>query len=203
MTFLMVSSKKVFKSYDSISALCLSAIILIFYKPYTLYESGFILSYLATLGIILFNKEFSKAFYVLPNYINSFLSITLAAQAFIYPYMILKFNKFSMNFLLGGFLLTPIISIMLPFGFLTIIFSFNMKLLSALCMPINLLFLVLNGILIFLNKIALESIFVHSVYGIIYLIMFMCMYMSYRGFKKFNIIFYSMFPLIILFSFYL
>ena len=114
MTFLMVASKKNFKTYDSVSALCLAAIVLIFYKPYTLYESGFILSFLATLGIILFHKSFSKAFYIFPSYISSSLSITLAAQGFIYPYMVLKFNTFSMNFLFGGFLLTPIISLMLP-----------------------------------------------------------------------------------------
>lgn len=203
MIFLMMSSKKLFKSYDSVSALCLSAIVLIFYKPYNLYESGFILSYLATLGIILFNKFFSKVFYILPNYINKFLSITLAAQVFIYPYMVLKFNSFSMNFLLGGFLLTPVISIMLPFGFLTMIFLFIIKTISFLYIPINILFLVLNGILIFLNKIALDNVFIHSGYALFYIMMFMCIYMAYNGFKKFNIIFYSMIPLIILFSFYL
>ena len=85
MTFLMVCSKRFSKTYDSISALCLALIILVFYKPYYLYESGFILSFLATLGIILFHKSFTKAFYILPNYINSFLSLTLAAQALIYP----------------------------------------------------------------------------------------------------------------------
>lgn len=202
MTFLMVSSKKFSKAYDSISALCLALIILIFYKPYYLYESGFILSFLATLGIILFHKSFIKAFYILPNYINSFLSITLAAQALIYPYMVFKFNTFSMNFLLGGFLLTPTISIMLPFGFLTIIFLFSIKILKLLCIPINILFLVINGILIFLNKVALESISIHNFYGIIYLTMFLSMYMSYKGFKRFNIIFYSMYPFIILFFIY-
>ncbi len=203
MIFLMISSKKFFKNYDSISALCLSAIILLFYKPYTLYDSGFILSYLATLGIILFNKPFNKAFYVLPNYINKFLSLTLAAQVFIYPYMVLKFNSFSMNFLMGGFLLTPIISLMLPLGFLTIIFLFTIKTISFLYIPINALFLVLNGILIFLNKIALGSVFIHSAYALFYIIMFMSIYMAYQGFKKFNIVFYSMIPVIILFSFYL
>lgn len=203
MTFLMISSKSFFKSYDSISALCLSAIILIFYKPYVLYESGFILSYLATLGIILFNKLLSRGFYMLPNYINKFLSLTLAAQVFIYPYMVLKFNSFSMNFLLGGFLLTPIISIMLPFGFLTIISWFTIKTISVLYIPINILFLVLNGILIFLNKVSLDSVFIHSSYAVFYIMMFISIYMSYKGFKKFNIVFYSMIPLVILFSFYL
>ena len=202
MTFLMVCSKRFSKTYDSISALCLALIILVFYKPYYLYESGFILSFLATLGIILFHKSFTKAFYILPNYINSFLSLTLAAQALIYPYMVLKFNTFSMNFLLGGLLLTPIISIMLPFGFLTIIFLFSIELLKILCIPINILFLVLNGILIFLNKIALDIVVIHNIYGIIYITMFLSMYMSYKGFKRFNIIFYSMYPIIILFFIY-
>lgn len=203
MTFLMMSSKRIFKSYDSMSALCLAAIILIFYKPYILYESGFALSYLATIGIILFNKVFSKGFYMLPNYINKFLSLTLAAQVFIYPYMVLKFNSFSMNFLLGGFLLTPIISIMLPFGFLTIICWFTIKTISILYIPINFLFLVLNGVLIFLDKIALESVFIHNGYAVFYIIMFTAICMSYKGFKKFNIVFYLTIPLVILFSFYL
>lgn len=203
MIFLMILSKKISRNYDSISALCLSAIILIIYKPYILYESGFILSYLATIGIVLFAKIFSKAFYILPNYINKFLSLTLAAQVFIYPYMVLKFNSFSMNFLLAGFLLAPIISIMLPLGFLTIISWLTIKSMSFLYIPINILFVVLNGILIFLSKVSLESVYIHSAYAVFYMMMFICIYMSYSGFKKFNIVFYSMIPLVILFSFYL
>lgn len=203
MTLLMITSKSTFKNYDSLSALCLAGIILIFYKPYILYESGFILSFLATLGIILFSKMFNKAFYMLPNYINSFLSLTLSAQVFIYPYMILKFNKFSMNFILGGFLLTPIISIMLPISFLTIILLFTIKTISFLYIPLNILFLVLNGILIFLNKISLENVFIHSIYGVFYIIIFISMYMAYKGFERFKIVVYSMFPVVVLFFFYL
>lgn len=203
MTFLMVTSKNIFKSYDSLSALCLACIILIFYKPYMLYESGFVLSFLATLGIILFNKIFNKAFYMFPNYINNFLSLTLSAQVFIYPYMILKFNKFSMNFLLGGFLLTPIISFILPIGFLTIILLLTIKTVGLLYIPLNILFLVLNGILIFLNRVSLENIFIHEFFGVFYIIIFVSMYMSYKGFKRFDIIIYSMIPVIVLFTFYL
>ena len=117
--------------------------------------------------------------------------------------MVLKFNSFSMNFLLAGFLLAPIISIMLPLGFLTIISWLTIKSMSFLYIPINILFVVLNGILIFLSKVSLESVYIHSAYAVFYMMMFICIYMSYSGFKKFNIVFYSMIPLVILFSFYL
>ena len=67
--FVMLSSVEVGhilkRNNSSISALCLSAMILIIYQPYSIFSISFHLSYLATLGIIMFNKKFNNILYKL------------------------------------------------------------------------------------------------------------------------------------------
>lgn len=194
-------SKKVFKTYDAISALSLSAIILLFNKPYNLYDIGFALSYLATLGILLFNTIFSKAFYKFPKYLNTYLSVTLAAQAFIYPFMVLRLNNFSMNFLISGALVTPIISLMLPLGFLSIIFIWSIKIITILVFPMKILIMSINGIIVTLSNFILPNVYISNIYAVGYLIMVLSLYMSYKGYEKFRYIFYMVIPTILVCTF--
>ena len=48
------------RNNSSISALCLSAMILLIYEPFSIFSISFDLTYLATLGIIMFNKKFNN-----------------------------------------------------------------------------------------------------------------------------------------------
>ena len=62
--FLMLSSVEVGhilkKNNSSISALCFSAMILIIYQPYSIFSISLHLTYLATMGIVMFNKKFNS-----------------------------------------------------------------------------------------------------------------------------------------------
>lgn len=201
MITLLQGSKVFFKTYDSISALSLSAIALILYKPYNLWEIGFALSYLATLGIILFNKLFIKFFYKLPKWLNVTLSLSLSAQVLTYPYMVIMFNKFSLNFIIAGVIITPIISIMLPLALLAFL-TMNIEfLLNLITIPLKILIMVINGQLLFLENITIPIIHTPYMYSIAYIIMLLSFYMSYKGFNKFRGIFYSMIPILIIYSF--
>ena len=57
MIVIMNIGKVVKRNYNPLAAISLSGIILLLMKPYYIYNLGFILSFLATLGIILFNKR--------------------------------------------------------------------------------------------------------------------------------------------------
>ena len=48
------------RNYNPLAALSLAGIVLLLMKPYYIYNLGFVLSFLATLGIILFNKNLNK-----------------------------------------------------------------------------------------------------------------------------------------------
>lgn len=112
-----VEGAKLFKrNNNSLSALSLSALILLIYKPYSIMEISFHLSYLATLGIILLNRNINYKLYKLPDVLRNNLSVTLSAQAFTFPYMMIVFKDFSFNFILGNLMLIPFVNILVILG---------------------------------------------------------------------------------------
>ncbi len=118
--FLMLSTLELSyllkRSNNSISALSISGIILLLMRPYAVFEVSFHLSYLATLGIILCNKKLNYKFYKLPKILRNTLSISLSAQIFTFPYLILVFKDFSINFILGNLFLMPFINLIVICG---------------------------------------------------------------------------------------
>ncbi|AOR22967.2 ComEC/Rec2 family competence protein [Clostridium taeniosporum] len=118
--FLMLStlelSHLVKRNNNSLSALSVSGIILLLIRPYAVFEVSFQLSYLATLGIILYNKKFNYRFYKLPSILRNTLSISLSAQIFTFPYLVLVFKDVSINFVLGNLFLLPLINLMVICG---------------------------------------------------------------------------------------
>ncbi len=181
-------SFKVKKNYNSIAALSLSAILILLVKPYYLLDIGFDLSYLATLGILLFNKVFQRVFYFLPKYINTSLSMSLAAQVFIYPFMIFVFKSFTMNFALGSFVLTPLIYLLLPLGIVSLImFLFNVSILWFYSL-LTIAFKMFNFLVEYLEYYSLDIFYCEEVYAVIYiiiLIIFISIYKAYLNRKFF------------------
>ncbi|NFN49232.1 ComEC/Rec2 family competence protein, partial [Clostridium botulinum] len=118
--FLMLSTLELSyllkRNNNSISALSMSGIILLLIRPYAVFEVSFHLSYLATLGIILCNKKLNYKFYKLPKILRNTLSISLSAQIFTFPYLILVFKDFSTNFILGNLFLMPFINLIVICG---------------------------------------------------------------------------------------
>lgn len=118
--FLMLSTLELSyllkRNNNSISALSISGIILLLMRPYAVFENSFHLSYLATLGIILYNKKLNYKFYKLPKVLRNTLSISLSAQIFTFPYLILVFKDFSVNFIVGNLFLMPFINLIVICG---------------------------------------------------------------------------------------
>ncbi|NFO04315.1 ComEC/Rec2 family competence protein [Clostridium botulinum] len=118
--FLMLSTLELSyllkRNNNSISALSMSGIILLLMRPYAVFEVSFHLSYLATLGIILCNKKLNYKLYKLPKILRNTLSISLSAQIFTFPYLILVFKDFSINFVLGNLFLMPFINLIVICG---------------------------------------------------------------------------------------
>ncbi|WP_138204730.1 ComEC/Rec2 family competence protein [Haloimpatiens lingqiaonensis] len=125
-------SKKLYEKYDALSALALAAIILLFIRPYYILDVGFNLSFLATLGILLYSKKISRYLYKLPEFLNESISISLSAQIFTLPYIAFTMNDVSTSFLLGNIFLIPIYSIAIVLGNLGIIFICFKKLFSGI-----------------------------------------------------------------------
>lgn len=140
MILILKLSKSVYKNYDSLSALSLAAIILLLIKPYYPMDIGFMLSFLATLGIILYNKKIKRILYRLPTKINESFSITLSAQVFSMPYAMCTIKNISMFFIPGNLILIPLYSLVIligNIGLLTYKINFLFKIITSLLYSIT------------------------------------------------------------------
>lgn len=122
MILVLKLSKKLYKNYDKYSALAFSALIISVIKPYSFLEAGFVLSFLSTLGIMIYYNKFIRFLYRLPVNINEAVSITLSSQVFAAPYSIMIFNSFGSGFLIGNILLLPIYTVIVVLGNISLVF---------------------------------------------------------------------------------
>lgn len=133
---LLVVSKEIKKNYYSIVALSISALYSVILEVYIVFDVSFMLSYLAVLGIILFNKSLNNKLYKLPKYIRETIALSISAQVFTIPVLIFYFNEISIFSLLGNLIIVPIVNVIIILGNLLlplinfeILFDFNSYLL--------------------------------------------------------------------------
>ena len=181
-----VEGAKLFKrNNNSLSALSLSALILLIFKPYSIMEISFHLSYLATLGIILLNKNMNYKLYKLPCKLRENLSITLSAQVFTFPYMMIVFKDFSPNFIVGNLLLIPFVNMLVILGNLLIPaykISWLFDFVSYICLCIIKIFdMVMNKI----DMYSMSMFYGNENIAFFYLWVIIGYYFFKKGYKKF------------------
>lgn len=172
------------KRYNSIGGLSLSAIIIFFIAPYSVFTLGFLLSFGATLGIILFNKELNRKLYKLPKYLREGVSISFSAQIFTIPLLIIFFNELSISSIIGNLILIPIINVILVLG-ITLILSIKIQFLFDFFS-----FLILNSIdfldniMYGLKELTPSLMYLNESYGYFYITLLIAFYLYRRGVKK-------------------
>ncbi len=141
MEIMVIGGHIFYRKNDFWNTLSLSILIILLNNPYLVLNSGFVLSYLGTIGIVVFNKTVLK---ILNSFkirnkkwkykinlksaklekIKEILSVTISAQLMILPYMIYSFNIFSPYFIITNLLVCIIISPIIIIGILLISLSF-------------------------------------------------------------------------------
>ncbi|WP_085829250.1 ComEC/Rec2 family competence protein [Clostridium massiliodielmoense] len=184
MILIMKLSKCFYRTYDSLSAISLAAIIILFMKPYYVVDIGFNLSFLATLGIILYNKKIRRLLYKLPDKINESLSITLSAQIFSMPYAMCTLKNISVFFILGNLFLVPLYSIVILLGNLAIAVLKFKVLFRIICSFIYSIMTSIEGGTYLLLKITPNMVQYNYFYGVAMLSIFMSYILLRHGYKK-------------------
>ncbi|BCZ48559.1 competence protein ComEC [Clostridium gelidum] len=187
--FLMLSSVEVGhilkRNNSSISALCFSAMILIIYQPYSIFSISLHLSYLATLGIIMFNNKFNNILYKLHVKLRQSLSLTLSAQIFTVPYLILIFKDFSVNFIIGNLFLVPFVDLIVITGNILALTYVFPKLFDFCCyLNLNII-KVFDWMLNIIDKISLPMFYGNEYVVFFYLFLMLSFYFVRKGYKKF------------------
>jgi competence protein ComEC len=111
----------------SVRAALLAAAIMVAFSPFTLlYDAGFQLSFLATLGIIFIYAPLSGVFNIKQDFleIKSILLLTVSAQLGVTGLILYSFETFSPWSLLANLVILPAIPLLMLGGFAAILLSF-------------------------------------------------------------------------------
>ena len=114
-TFIAVG-KNLSRQSSIYNSLAGSAFVMLCYNPYFLWDVGFQLSYLAVVGIIVFQKSIYSWLYLknkLLNEIWKLMAISLAAQVLTFPICIYYFHQFPNLFLITNIVAVPLSSVIL------------------------------------------------------------------------------------------
>ena len=114
-TFITVG-KNIGRQSSIYNSLAASALVMLCYNPYYLWDVGFQLSYLAVVGIVAFQKPIYNWFYIKNKYLDQvwkLAAISLAAQTLTFPICIYYFHQFPNLFLLTNIIAVPLSSVIL------------------------------------------------------------------------------------------
>jgi len=104
------------------NSLALAALIILIWNPFTLFDVGFQLSFMATLGILYLTPYFQSHFrlskpYKLVTYILGSLAVSAGALVGVYPITAFYFNKISLIALLSNIVVVPQVGVITALGF--------------------------------------------------------------------------------------
>lgn len=167
--FSFIATGTLFNKQNSVyNSMSISALVLLCYDPFLLWDVGFQLSYLAVLGIVTTQKYiyfwfcFENKFY---KEIWKVASVTLSAQVFTLPACIYYFHQFPLLFLISNMVAIPLSTIALwgciaivTFSFIPAVAIFLGKLTWAVIWLLNHFVLLINSFPLFLwDKIMISS----------------------------------------------
>lgn len=150
MAIVVIGAKICYRKENFFTSICISLIIILIQNPFAINDIGLKLSFMGTTGIVIFNKSITNFFIKLKikQKIAEVLSVTFSAQLMIMPITILNFNTISLTFFISNILASPLLGIIIIFGFISIF-------ISSILNPISkILFLILH---IFLELLILVS----------------------------------------------
>ena len=160
MVCILIFSKIIYKKSDIWTNLSLSLLLLLIYNPYSITNTGLLLSFGGTIGIVIYAKSFRVT-----NNIYNAIFITLSVLIVIFPILANSFNKIPIiNIFISSFigiLIAPIVVVLIIFVILILVFQ-NKKILliELLRKIIDYLINIIIKITEFSSKIPLGKIYV-------------------------------------------
>jgi len=144
MAALLLIAQATGRTYAVLRALMLTGICMLLLNPYLLvYDVGFQLSFIATLGLILFAPYIERYVQFMPAFggLRSFLTATLATQLFVAPLLLYQIGELSIVSVIVNVLVLPMVplAMLLTFaagvaGFFSITISLLLAFFAAWCL---------------------------------------------------------------------
>ena len=118
MTLAFLLGKLIWRNVNLINTISISAFILLFLNPFSLFNLGFQLTFSATLTIILFFPRIIKFFPRLPLRISEIFVLSLTAQLGVLPFVASSFNRVTFSSLLLNFAALPLVALIMASGYI-------------------------------------------------------------------------------------
>ena len=198
MIFVLKISSKVYKKYDSLSSLSLSAIILLIIRPFSILDIGFMLSFLCVLGIIVYNKKIRKVLYKLPSTLNESFSLSISSQIFSMPYAVFALKTFSLGFLFSNLLLLPFYTIVVVLGNIGLMCSAIYPLFNLINYGLFTVLIIIEFIQKMLGVLLPEIIYFSYIESLVVFGLYLCYLGIKKGYRQFK---YVPFCVIFVFAF--
>ena len=148
--FLVLSiASMIGKQYDKLNSLAMAGIIVLIYKPLSVFDAGFLLSFASVFSIFLFSLMFKNLFgkWHMPPKLSESLSIILSVQLGILPLTVYYYGQVSLLSILANFICIPIFEI-----FFTLLFAIVP--LATIIKPLGILLTIPSLVINFVVKIA-------------------------------------------------
>jgi len=189
------------------NSLALAALIILLVNPFTLFDVGFQLSFMATLGILYLTPHFLDYFHFrkphrLITYILSSLSVSAGALVGVYPITAFYFNKISLIALLSNIVVVPQVGLIIAVGFASSILGlFSQDIAQAINITNRLFIIVLIKCIGFFASLPFSFKYVVSP-SLIFLLTYYLFFIFLPKIKTFRFArrFLLFFPIIFLFS---
>ncbi|MDD8021312.1 MAG: DNA internalization-related competence protein ComEC/Rec2 [Acidobacteriota bacterium] len=118
MASLFFTGKIIFAEVNPLNTISLSALILLCLNPFSLNEAGFQLTFLATLGLILFYQPVYHLLPGLPFKLSELAAMSVAAVLATMPIIVNNFNRVAFASIILTIPATPLVSLLMLAGYL-------------------------------------------------------------------------------------
>lgn len=158
---LLVIGKEISGSTNIYNILMASAILILAYDPYLIFQASFQFSYLALVSIVFFHNKIMAPFltpWKIPNYFIGLIVVSIAAQILVFPVTTYYFHKFPIYFILSGIVAVPMAFLILTIGITSILLYSIPYIGCALAWILNGLLWVFEYLINFIHKLPYASI---------------------------------------------
>lgn len=159
MILINIVSYKLYRNYDGINALIISAIVILILNPIKLYSLGFLLSYAGVFGIYFFSNFFKKKLVFLPRQLGEAIAVSISATIATVPFIFITIKGLSVNCIISNLILSPIFSVIIAMIFISLFFIMWDPVFTFLCYMIDKISTIIDYVIDKLYYNTLDEIF--------------------------------------------
>jgi competence protein ComEC len=119
-----IIGKLLWKDVHLLNTISLSALLILYFKPFQLFDAGFQLTFAATFGLILFFPGIKSVLPKLPFKIGELIALSIAAQVAVLPIVAITFHRVIFSGLILNLIGIPLVTVVMAAGyvFLPVVF---------------------------------------------------------------------------------